>query len=48
MNRLIKWIKAHQMAEFTYEDWGSFLVDVAAEGKWQIIRELLPQAKYTR
>jgi hypothetical protein len=39
MNRLIKWIKAHpekrkKKAEFTYEDWGSFLADAAAEGKW--------------
>jgi hypothetical protein len=50
MSRLIKWIKSHpekrkKMAEFTYEDWGSFLADAAAEGKWQIIRDHLPQVK---
>jgi hypothetical protein len=26
--------KRKKKAEFTYEDWGSFLADAAAEGKW--------------
>jgi hypothetical protein len=48
MHRLLKWIKAHpekrkKKAEFTYEDWGSFLADAAAEGKWQLIKGILPQ-----
>jgi hypothetical protein len=43
MNRLIKRIKAHP--ELTYEDWGSFLADAAAESKWQTIREILSLAK---
>ena len=50
MNRLIKWIKSHpeklkKMANFAYEDWGSYFADAAAEGKWEIIRKHLPQAK---
>jgi hypothetical protein len=50
MNRLIKWIKAHpknreKKAEFTYEDWGSFLADAAADSQWPTIKEILPQAK---
>jgi hypothetical protein len=50
MNRLIEWIKAHpekrkNRSQFTYEEWGSFLADLAAEGQWQKIRELVPQVK---
>jgi hypothetical protein len=47
---IFKWIKAHpekrkKMIDFTYEDWGSFLADSAAEFKWQTIREILPQVQ---
>ena len=37
--------ETEKKAEFAYKDWGSFLADAAAEGKWQIIRKHLPQAK---